>query len=473
MAESYRTVALLSLVERSTPSKARIVATVAANPVNTLPAGRLSAVHGVALYVGAVLGTGVIALPALAARAAGPASLLAWLGLVLASIPLAATFAALGARYPDAGGVSTYARQAFGPRAAAAVGWWFYAAVPAGAPAAALFAGGYVEAAFGGGRTTVFATAAGLFVMVGVANYFGVRVSGLLQLGLAAVLAAVLVVAAVASLPHARWANMHPFAPHGWLAIGSAAALLVWSFAGWEAVTHLAAEFRHPARDLPLATGAAIVIVGGLYLAIAAATILVLGTSAGDSDAPLAELLARGIGGPARSVAALVAVLLTLGVMNTYYAGAAKLGAALGRDGALPAWFAHGSQAGAVPRRSLAFTVACGGAGLMVAVVTGVDTAPLVLVTTGSFVAVYALGTAAAIRLLPRGSGGWWTAVLAFITVLVLVATTGVYLVWPAVVGLAAVLYVRGSRTRRSRSRGDPSGTPLRQNRTNACPVAE
>jgi amino acid efflux transporter len=123
MAETYRTVALLSLVERSTPSKARIVATVAANPVNTLPAGRLSAVHGVALYVGAVLGTGVIALPALAARAAGPASLLAWLGLVLASIPLAATFAALGARYPDAGGVSTYARQAFGPRAAAAVGW--------------------------------------------------------------------------------------------------------------------------------------------------------------------------------------------------------------------------------------------------------------------------------------------------------------------------------------------------------------
>src|SRR5689334_7340039 len=56
-------------------------------------AGSLSLPQGVALYVGAVLGTGVIALPALAARAAGPASLLAWVGLVLASIPLAATFA--------------------------------------------------------------------------------------------------------------------------------------------------------------------------------------------------------------------------------------------------------------------------------------------------------------------------------------------------------------------------------------------
>jgi amino acid efflux transporter len=84
--------------------------------------------QGAALYVGAVLGTGVIALPALAADVAGPASLLAWLALVLISVPLAATFAALGARYPDAGGVATYVRNAFGARAAAVVGWCLWKA---------------------------------------------------------------------------------------------------------------------------------------------------------------------------------------------------------------------------------------------------------------------------------------------------------------------------------------------------------
>ena len=68
------------------------------------------------------LGTGVISLPALAAEAAGPASLLAWLALILLSVPLAATFAALGSRHPDGGGVSTYARRAFGTRAATVVG---------------------------------------------------------------------------------------------------------------------------------------------------------------------------------------------------------------------------------------------------------------------------------------------------------------------------------------------------------------
>jgi amino acid transporter len=53
----------------------------------------------------------VISLPGLAAHEAGPASLVAWLVLVLLSIPLATTFAALGARHPDGGGVATYARR--------------------------------------------------------------------------------------------------------------------------------------------------------------------------------------------------------------------------------------------------------------------------------------------------------------------------------------------------------------------------
>ena len=99
------------------------------------PVRALGALQGSALYVGAVLGTGVIALPALAANAAGPASLIAWLGLVVLSVPLAASFAALGARYPDAGGVSTYARRAFGATPAVLVGWCFYFAIPVGARA--------------------------------------------------------------------------------------------------------------------------------------------------------------------------------------------------------------------------------------------------------------------------------------------------------------------------------------------------
>src|SRR5215831_1193850 len=100
--------------------------------------GRLSLAQGAAISLGAVVGTGVIALPALGAQIAGPASLVSWALLVLLSVPLAATFAALGARYPDSGGVSTYVRRAFGARAATVVGWCFYGAIPVGAPPAAI-----------------------------------------------------------------------------------------------------------------------------------------------------------------------------------------------------------------------------------------------------------------------------------------------------------------------------------------------
>src|SRR6266545_4014882 len=120
--------------------------------------GSLTVPQGTALYIGAVLGTGIIALPALAAQAAGPASLLAWLVLVLLSSLLAATFAALGARYPDAGGVATYVRSAFGSRPAAVVGWCLYFAMLPAAPAAAMFAGDYVALAAAQGPRDIVAS---------------------------------------------------------------------------------------------------------------------------------------------------------------------------------------------------------------------------------------------------------------------------------------------------------------------------
>ncbi|GAA3840424.1 APC family permease [Streptomyces chiangmaiensis] len=418
----------------------------AAQERSAQPAGRLTLWQGAALYIGAVLGTGVIALPALAMRAAGPASLLAWLGLVLLSVPLAATFAALGARYPDGGGVSTYGRHAFGARAAAVVGWCFYFAVPAGAPAAGMFAGAYVATALGGGRRTVAVTAAILLILVVVANGFGLTVSGRLQLGLASFLVTLLLVAVAAALPHAHLHNLHPFTPHGWPAIGSAAALLVWSFAGCEAITHLAADFRRPARDLPRATALAVAVVGVLYLAVAATSVLVLGPAAGTADAPLAELLALGIGGAVPVLAAVAALLLTLGTMNAYFAGAAKLGAALGRDGALPAWLSQGSSAGEVPRRSLAVVSGLSGLALTATTVADVGPQPLVLLTAGSFVTVYALGTAAALRLLPGGSLPRRSALLALVAVAILLVMTGWYLLWPLIVTASALCYLRWRR---------------------------
>ncbi len=354
---------------------------------------RLSVAQGTALSIGAVLGTGLISMPSLAAAAAGPAALLAWLALILLSAPLAWTFAALGARFPDGGGVATYAGMAFGRRASAAVGWCFYFAVPMGAPVAASFTGGYVADALGGGRTTELLTFLGVVATAYGMNWFGLRISGRVQLVLTGTLAVLLVVTVLAALPHLNRANLTPFAPHGWSGVGAAAAILVWGFAGWEALSSLSAEYRNPRRDVPRATMLAVAVVGVLYLAVAAVSVLALGPGLARSRAPLADLLAIGLGGPVRAVTAVVAVVLTLGAVNAYFAGASRLGVALARDGALPARVFGGR------RRSLTFIFATSiGCALL-----PLSVEKSALLVTGCFTLVYVIGTAAALRLLPRG----------------------------------------------------------------------
>ncbi len=430
-----------------------ITTPIAATPAASRPSTGLSLPQGTALSVGAVLGTGVITLPALAAGIAGPASLVAWLALVLLSVPLASTFAAMGARFPEGGGVSTYVRRAFGTRAGAAVGWCFYFAVPLGAPPAALMAGGYVADATGGGRGVAVAVGAGLIVGVGVLNAAGLRLSGRVQLVLTGTLAALLVLTIVAALPHASLDNLRPFAPHGWAAIGPAMAVLVWGFAGWEAMASLAGEYRRPARDLPRATALALVVVGTLYLGIATMSQLVLGPATASSRAPLSDLLAAGVGGPVRAVTAVVAVLLTAGAMNAYYAGGARLGASLARDGALPAYLARGSGAGEVPRRSLTLIGAQSLVWLAISQALHLGLTPLMLLATGCFTLVYVLGTAAAVRLLPRGSLARRVAVVALVSVLGLLVLGGLHVLWALGVVAASLAYQawRGRKDRQDR----------------------
>jgi amino acid efflux transporter len=131
-----------------------------------------------------------------------------------------------------------------------------------GAPAVYLIGGFYVAHLTGGGRPV--AAAAAMMVVVVASNARGLHATARFQLGLAALLAVLLLVAVTSALPSARAANWTPFAPHGWLAIGTAANLLMLSFVGWEAVVHLAGDLSDPRRQLPRAMLAAFAIVAVL-----------------------------------------------------------------------------------------------------------------------------------------------------------------------------------------------------------------
>lgn len=413
--------------------------------------GRLGLGQASALYIAAVLGTGILALPGLAADAAGPASIVAVVAVLIASIPLAGTFAALAARYPDAGGVATFVRLALGPTAARMSGYWFFFGVSFGAPVLATVGGEYVTAALGAPRSLVPWLGLAFLVFPLVVNVFGLRLTGRIQLVLTALLVVVVVGVVVVSGPAMDPANFTPFLPHGWVGVGLAVSLFVWAFAGWEAVTHIAGEFRNPRRTIPLATGIAIVVVGLAYLALQVVTVGVLGGGQALSTVPLIDLVAvtQPVIGPV--VVAVISAIVCVGVLNAYIPAFANLAASLGRDGHLPRWFAKGAEAGAVPRRALALWAGIALIYYAAMVATGLHLEPFILVHTSSMVAVYALGMIAAVRLLQRYSAGWWMAIVSIVLVAGLLVLAGVHLLIPAVLAVVAVAVtvvkgIRGSR---------------------------
>jgi amino acid efflux transporter len=394
----------------------------------------LGVVRGSALYVGALIGPGLLLIPALAVQAAGPASILAWGALLILSAPLAVTFAALGVRYPVAGGVSAYVRAGFGDAAAAVAGAWFVAAVVLGGPAVALIGGYYVADLIGGGVGVALAAGFLMYATVLVANALGLRLSSAFQLALSATLVVVLAVAIAAALPSQAGRNWTPFAPHGWWAVGTAANILVWLFVGWEAVAQLAGEFRQPGRDLPRAIAIAFGVVTILYISLAVVTIGVSGNST--SRVPLADLVSVGFGQAGRDLTALLAVALTMGTMNVYTGGSAKLANSLAEAGALPAWL--GGSRRDIPLRPLALFASSGLVLLGLLAAGVINATDLVRATSSLFVCVYVLSIASAVKIL-RGRDRVM-AIAAVVMVALIAAFSSWYILVPAVVAVLSLL---------------------------------
>lgn len=417
---------------------------------------RLSSVRGTALYVGALLGPGLLLLPGLAASIAGPASIVAWLGLLALSGAFAVLFSRLGTRLPS-GGVAAYATAGLGPRAGRGVGWCFLAGVITGAPVVCLIGGGYVAALLGGGHRTAVVAAGVLLTIVLLLTLGGARATTAVQLVLVGFMVVLVVVAVTGSAPAARTANWTPFAPHGWSAVGAAASVLMLSFVGWEAIAPLTARLAEPRRQLPRIIAAAFGITAVVYLSLALTTVAVLGKDAA-SAVPVADLLRVAIGSAGPVLAAIGAVALTLAATNAYMSGAAALVTGLVR---LPAVRA---------RRVVPVLTAVVGVVALSADAAGwVGTAQLVAIPTALFLTVYLGSTAAAVRLLAGATRV--LAAAACVVVAVVLCFTGWAVVGAVVVALVAGGMPAGRRRRAAVSAGT-GGSPdgrLRRAPAAAC----
>ncbi|RKN43794.1 APC family permease [Streptomyces hoynatensis] len=310
---------------------------------------RLGLPDAVVIGLGSMIGAGIFAAPAPAARAAGSWLLL---GLALAAVVAycnATSSARLAARHPASGGTYVYATQRLGPFWGYLAGWGFVVGKTSSCAAMALTVGTYVWP----GQARAVAVAA--VVALTAVNYAGVRKSALLTRAIVAVTLVVLaatVTALLASGPPgtARLAGGQGAGVGGVL---EATGLLFFAFAGYARIATLGEEVRDPARTIPRAIPLALGITLLVYAAVAVSVLLVLGPRRlAEAGAPLAEATrAAGAGGLVPVVRAGGAVA-ALGSLLALVLGVSRTILAMARDRHLPHALAAVHPRFAVPHRA-------------------------------------------------------------------------------------------------------------------------
>jgi amino acid transporter len=294
--------------------------------------------------VNSTIGAGIFVLPALVAKGLGPAAPLAFLCCALAMVLFVTCFAIAGSRVSLTGGLYAYVEVAFGRY----VG--FLAGVLYGITALGAVAGVVnvlvnsiaIVAPFLGNpviRIVVMLAVYGLLVGI---NVRGVRGGA----------GAVTIVTFAKLLPLLLFIGAGIFFIHpaniGWSAwpssksLGDAVILLIFAFVGIEVALIPSGEVKNPARTVPRAAYLALVLTTIGYIMIQLVAQGTLGSDlANYKDAPLAEAAAKFLGNMGRTTLLAGATISAFGFVTSDILSSPRMIFAFGRDGALPAWFAH------------------------------------------------------------------------------------------------------------------------------------
>ena len=294
--------------------------------------------------VNSTIGAGIFVLPALVAKGLGPAAPLAFVCCAIAMVLFVTCFAIAGSRVSLTGGLYAYVEVAFGRY----VG--FLAGVLYGITALGAVAGVVnvlvnsiaIVAPFLGNpvmRIVVMLVVYGSLVGI---NVRGVRGGA----------GAVTVVTFAKLLPLLLFIGAGIFFIHpaniGWSAwptsksLGNAVILLIFAFVGIEVALIPSGEVKNPARTVPRAAYLALVFTTIIYIMIQLVAQGMLGSDlANYKDAPLAEAAAKFLGNIGRTTLLAGATISAFGFVTSDILSSPRMIFAFGRDGALPAWFAH------------------------------------------------------------------------------------------------------------------------------------
>lgn len=276
-----------------------------------------------ALGVNGIVGVGIFVAPPIVARAfPGALGALVYIGIAVACLPIALTYARLARAFPRDGGPALYAERAFGPRVSFAIGAMVW--VSALFSTAAVTRG--LTDQLAKGRWAVAAAIAISFVLA-IVNLRGLRASAwgwtLLTIAKLTPMIALVVLGAVSARTPAGPGQPGPR--------GAALLAVLFALQGFEIVPLPAGQARDPEKSVPRATVAALLVAGALYAAVHLACDRALpALSASTSPLPEAAVI---LGGNALSraialgvVASMAGIVVGMHAMTPRYLAAFTLG---------------------------------------------------------------------------------------------------------------------------------------------------
>ncbi len=167
----------------------------------------------------------------------------------------------------------------------------------------------------------------------------GVRESASTNNIMVAVKIAAILIFVIGAAHAVNTANWHPFLPNGYSGMLTGAAIVFFTYIGFDSVSTAAEECHHPQRDLPVGIITTLIVCAALYISVALVLTGIANWRTLNSAAPVADALkALGMNRIRGwvNVGALVGMISSLMVFQY---GQARIWFAMSRDGLLPKAF--------------------------------------------------------------------------------------------------------------------------------------
>ena len=307
-----------------------------------------------AISIGAMVGSGIFILPALALKIAGPSVIAAYALAGLLVVPAALSKSEMATAMPEAGGTYIYIERGMGPLLGtiAGIGTWFSLSFKG---ALALVGGvPYLLLVF---DLPVTPVALGLATVLIVINLLGAEQTGRLQLGIVTVMLAALGWFAAGSAPGVQSGNFAGFFDAGAGGLFAATGLVFVSYAGVTKVASVAEEVENPGRNIPRGILGSLAFTTVLYVGIVAVLVGVTdpGTVA-NSETPVAVAAEVTLGQAGVAVVMVAAVLALVSTANAGVLSASRYPFAMSRDQLAPPSFSEISDRFGTPVTSITLT---------------------------------------------------------------------------------------------------------------------